>query len=42
MSGGDTPTEQDLRDVQDKILQFRQSNPYIPDWLDSVFHKKEE
>jgi hypothetical protein len=42
MSGGDTPTDQDLRDVQDKVHQFRQSNPYIPDWLDRVFHDKNE
>jgi len=42
MSGGDAPTDQDLRDIQDKILQFRQSNPYIPDWLDRVFHDKNE
>lgn len=42
MSGGGTPTDQDLRDIQDKILQFRQSNPYIPDWLDIVFHDKNE
>jgi hypothetical protein len=42
MNGGNTPTDQDLRDVQDKILQFRQSNPYIPDWLDSMFHSKNE
>ncbi len=42
MSGGDAPTEQDLRDLQDKILQFRQSNPYIPDWLDRVFHDRNE
>lgn len=42
MSGGDTPTEQNLRDIQDKILQFRQSNPYIPDWLDTLFHGRNE
>lgn len=41
-SGNDTPTEQDVREIQDKILQFRQNNPYIPDWLDSVFHTKNE
>ncbi|MBB3753676.1 hypothetical protein FHT44_006198 [Mycolicibacterium sp. BK634] len=42
MGGGETPSEQDLRDIQDKILQFRQSNPYIPDWLDGLFHSKNE
>lgn len=42
MSGGDAPTEQNLREIQDNILQFRQSNPYIPDWLDSLFHEKNE
>lgn len=42
MSGGDSPTEQNLREIQDKILQFRQSNPYIPDWLDNLFHGKNE
>lgn len=42
MTGSPIPTEEELRSVQDKILLLRQSNPYIPDWLDNALHEKNE
>ena len=42
MNNGVIPSEGEVRAIQDKILLFRQSNPYVPDWLDSVFHAKNE
>ncbi|WP_326711648.1 S-4TM family putative pore-forming effector [Streptomyces sp. NBC_01474] len=42
MSDSRIAAEGELRSVQDKILLLRQSNPYIPDWLDNAFHKKNE
>lgn len=36
------PSEQSIRDVQNRILSLRQSNQYVPDWLDSIFHKRNE
>ncbi|MER6316069.1 S-4TM family putative pore-forming effector [Streptomyces sp. NPDC001581] len=35
-------TNEELRSIQDKILLLRQSNPYVPDWLDDAFHEKNE
>ena len=40
MSGKATPTEAQLRSIQDRILQFRHTNAFVPDWLDSVFHAR--
>lgn len=42
MDGSHVATRDELRSIQDKILLLRQSNPYIPDWLDSAYHKKNE
>ncbi|GHJ60874.1 hypothetical protein NOK12_33920 [Nocardioides sp. OK12] len=42
IDGSKEVSEGDLRAVQDKILLLRQSNPYVPDWLDQRFHKKNE
>ncbi|UAL29531.1 hypothetical protein K8W59_17540 [Nocardioides rotundus] len=42
MDGSREPTEADLRAVQDKVLLLRQSNPYVPDWLDNALHRKNE
>lgn len=42
MSAADVPTEGKIRSIQDKILTLRQSNAYVPDWLDSVFHQRNE
>jgi hypothetical protein len=42
MSGKSTPSEHQLRAIQDKILQFRQENAFVPDWLDSIFHRRNE
>ncbi|MHA6795818.1 S-4TM family putative pore-forming effector [Pseudonocardia bannensis] len=36
------PDESKLRSIQDKILTLRQANAYVPDWLDSIFHKRNE
>lgn len=36
------PTETHVRSLQDKILLLRQANAYVPDWLDSVFHERNE
>lgn len=36
------PTEQHLRSLQDKILVLRQVNSYVPDWLDNMFHGRNE
>jgi hypothetical protein len=36
------PTLEDLRSVQDKALYIRQSNPYVPDWFDRLFHSSNE
>ncbi|MGW4551476.1 S-4TM family putative pore-forming effector [Streptomyces violaceorubidus] len=42
MDGSHIITEEELRAVQDKILLLRQSNPYVPDWLDDALHEKNE
>lgn len=42
MSGSRVPSEDDLRSVQDKLLLLRQSNPYVPDWLDNAFREKSQ
>ncbi|WIM99856.1 S-4TM family putative pore-forming effector [Actinoplanes oblitus] len=42
MRGTATPSEADLRALQDKILQFRLTNAFVPDWLDRVFHRRNE
>jgi hypothetical protein len=31
-----------IRAIQDRILQFRLSNPYVPDFLDSLLHRRNE
>lgn len=36
------PTDRQLRALQDKILILRQTNSYVPDWLDAVFYRKNE
>jgi hypothetical protein len=36
------PHENQLRSLQDKILILRQTNAYVPDWLDSIFHERNE
>jgi hypothetical protein len=36
------PDEGKLRTIQDKILILRQTNAYVPDWLDSIFHRRNE
>jgi hypothetical protein len=42
MQGTSTPTEAQLRAVQDKLLHCRQENAYVPDWLDKVFHSRNQ
>ncbi|MCG5464843.1 S-4TM family putative pore-forming effector [Micromonospora sp. MED01] len=42
MSGAATPSTTQLRTLQDKILQLRQTNAFVPDWLDTVFHRRNE
>jgi hypothetical protein len=42
MSGTHVPLEGQLRSLQDKILVLRQTNAYVPDRLDSVFHRRNE
>lgn len=42
MEGSRVPAETEIRAVQDKILLLRQSNPYVPDWLDSVLRERNE
>jgi hypothetical protein len=42
MSGRAVPTDSQLRALQDKILQFRQTNAFVPDWLDRIFHRQNE
>lgn len=42
MNGGATPSEAEVRAIQDKILQFRQTNAFVPDWLDNIFHSRNE
>lgn len=42
MSKGCAPSENQLRSLQDKILVLRQTNAYVPDWLDSLFHGRNE
>ncbi|WP_281198641.1 S-4TM family putative pore-forming effector [Streptomyces phaeochromogenes] len=42
MDGSHVTTDEELRSIQDKILLLRQSNPYVPDWLDDAFHEKNE
>lgn len=40
--GGDVPTEELLRRVQDRILGFRRRNHYVPDWVDNRLRAKNE
>lgn len=42
LSGSRLVTESDLRQLQDRILIFRQTNAYVPDWLDTIFHERNE
>lgn len=42
LRGDKIVTELDIRQLQDRILLFRQSNAYVPDWLDKIFHRKNE
>ena len=42
MSGKQIPTEETLRLIQNKIMSFRQQNPYVPDWLDKKLHARNE
>ncbi|MCW2695906.1 MAG: hypothetical protein JWR62_991 [Modestobacter sp.] len=42
MSLKQIPTEETLRLIQNKILSFRQRNPYVPDWLDKKLHARNE
>ena len=42
MTGKATPLESQLRSIQDKILYYRQNNAFVPDWLDKLFHSKNE
>lgn len=42
MDGSHVPTEVEVRSVQDKILLLRQTNPYVPDWLDNVLRGRNE
>lgn len=42
MKYGLIPNEQDLRSIQDKIVVFRQANPYIPDRFDRIFRRSNE
>lgn len=42
MSGKQIPTEETLRLIQNKIMSFRQQNPYVPDWLDKKLHSRNE
>ncbi len=42
LSGGRIVTETDVRQLQDRILIFRQDNAYVPDWFDKIFHQKNE
>lgn len=39
---GFAPTAEQLRSIQDRLLDFRLSNPYVPDWLDTLFHRRNE
>lgn len=41
LSGQPLPAES-CRTIQDKILHFRQSNSYVPDWLDKLRRAKNE
>ncbi|MDQ1675259.1 MAG: hypothetical protein QOC93_403 [Actinomycetota bacterium] len=42
MSGKQIPTEETLRLIQNKIMSFRQQNPYVPDWFDKKLHARNE
>lgn len=42
LSGKQIPSEETLRSIQNKILSFRQQNPYVPDWFDKKLHAKNE
>lgn len=42
MCGTGSPSEAQLRAIQDKILHFRQTNAFVPDWLDSLFHGRNQ
>jgi hypothetical protein len=42
MAGRITPTDAQLRAIQDKILSFRQDNAFVPDWLDKIFYRRNE
>jgi hypothetical protein len=35
-------TAEDCRSVQDRILQIRQSNAHVPDWLDNMRRARNE
>lgn len=37
-----TPTLQECREIQDRILLSRQSNPIIPDWFYWLFRNRNE
>jgi len=36
------PPDSQIRAIQDKILGFRQENAFVPDWLDKIFHSRNE
>jgi hypothetical protein len=42
MSDKQIPSEEMLRLIQNKIVSFRQQNPYVPDWLDKKLHARNE
>lgn len=42
MSGKEIPSGELLRDLQNRILSFRQRNNYVPDWFDKRLHAKNE
>ena len=42
MDGLGAPSIEEIRSVQNRIFQFRLSNPFVPDWLDHVFHQRNE
>ena len=35
-------TVEDCRSVQDRILQIRQTNAHVPDWLDNLWRRRNE
>ena len=42
MAEADAVTIQDCRTVQDRLLQIRQTNAYVPDWLDNLRRSRHE